>query len=200
MQFISRAPGDSVERPNAQQPLGVKFPGYTFNEDGLSNWVGHLISKHCPEPRFDPNGVQEEAWIKSPLLVHDYAKGGDIVQGIQRQVERLFLLDLGKRPEWASWTECETLFSECKILNQAGSTLHMIYFSNMGWDQRLRVCFVKLCLNLFYLTNDRLPGLDATNTIKHLFSIQKKLYETGARNFLFIDVPPVHRSPAGKYS
>lgn len=29
-----------------------------------------------------------------------------------------------------------------------------------------------------------------------LFAVQEELYESGARNFLFIDVPPIHRSPA----
>lgn len=31
-------------------------------------------------------------------------------------------------------------------------------------------------------------------------SLQKDLYSIGARNFLFIDVPPIHRSPVGKPS
>ncbi|KAF8910985.1 hypothetical protein CPB84DRAFT_1672002 [Gymnopilus junonius] len=159
VQFTPRVPGNSAGRPTAQQPLGVEFPGYTFNEDGLPNWVGHLISKHCPEPRFNPNGEQGEEWIKSPLLVHDYAKGGDIVQGIQRQFERLFLPDLSKRPDWAPWTESQTLF----------------------------ITWVGI--------NDCALGLDPRSTIKHLFSIQEKLFEIGARNFMFIDVPTVHRIP-----
>lgn len=36
-------------------------------------------------------------------------------------------------------------------------------------------------------------------TIMALFEVQDKLYKTGARNFLFIDVPPIERSPAGTY-
>uniref|UniRef100_A0A8H7XSY8 Uncharacterized protein n=1 Tax=Psilocybe cubensis TaxID=181762 RepID=A0A8H7XSY8_PSICU len=32
--------------------------------------------------------------------------------------------------------------------------------------------------------------------IGNLFATQQKLYDVGARNFLFIDVPPIHRSPA----
>jgi len=31
-----------------------------------------------------------------------------------------------------------------------------------------------------------------------LFSLQEQLYDTGARNFLFFDVPTIHRCPAGK--
>ncbi|KAG8795854.1 hypothetical protein FRC17_008067 [Serendipita sp. 399] len=32
--------------------------------------------------------------------------------------------------------------------------------------------------------------------MNELFILQKELYDKGARNFLFIDVPPVNRSPA----
>lgn len=34
-------------------------------------------------------------------------------------------------------------------------------------------------------------------SIMALFEVQDELYKTGARNFLFIDVPPIERSPAG---
>jgi hypothetical protein len=36
--------------------------------------------------------------------------------------------------------------------------------------------------------------------MKNLFDLQKTLYGAGARNFLFIDVPPMDRSPAGNYA
>ena len=34
--------------------------------------------------------------------------------------------------------------------------------------------------------------------IKALLDLQEVLYETGARNFMFIDVPPMHRAPCSK--
>jgi phospholipase/lecithinase/hemolysin len=34
--------------------------------------------------------------------------------------------------------------------------------------------------------------------LQKLFQLQEELYQAGARNFLFIDVPPIHRSPAGE--
>lgn len=47
-------------------------------------------------------------------------------------------------------------------------------------------------------------GLDANEgaerlqeTMDQFFALQKELYDTGARCFLFIDVPPIHRAPAG---
>ena len=41
----------------------------------------------------------------------------------------------------------------------------------------------------------RLPDV-----MNNVIDLQKTLYEAGARNFLFIDVPPIDRSPAGKYT
>ncbi|EJD02495.1 uncharacterized protein FOMMEDRAFT_141520 [Fomitiporia mediterranea MF3/22] len=38
---------------------------------------------------------------------------------------------------------------------------------------------------------------DPAESIDRLFEIQEKLYEAGARNFLFINLPPMKRSPLG---
>ena len=35
--------------------------------------------------------------------------------------------------------------------------------------------------------------------IKALLELQEVLYETGARNFMFIDVPPMHHAPCSKF-
>jgi len=40
-------------------------------------------------------------------------------------------------------------------------------------------------------------GLSPVESMKKLFTHLEKVYETGARNFLFIDVPTIHLSPAG---
>ncbi|PPQ87976.1 hypothetical protein CVT25_001055 [Psilocybe cyanescens] len=110
------------ERPSATDPLGIDFPGLTYNESGLPNWVGHLITKYCPEPRYNPENrdKQTEAWNNSPLLVHDYAKGGQTVAGVQSQIANLFLPTLGKKPKWAPWTAQETLFITWVGINDCG--------------------------------------------------------------------------------
>ncbi|KAF8154742.1 hypothetical protein B0H34DRAFT_852737 [Crassisporium funariophilum] len=136
------------DHPTAAQPLGVAFPGNTYNEEGLPNWVGCLISKHCPPPRFNPSvddDEQDEDYLESPLLVYDYAKGGDTVAGVRIQIEHSFIPTLTKTG--AAWDPVDTLFKP-------------------------------------------------KDTITELFELQEKLYHCGARNFLFIDVPPIHRSPA----
>ena len=120
-------------KPDANKPLGVPFPGITWNEPEMPNWVGHLITQYCPEPRYSPSdaglygksiysmfkricSVRHEeaqaAWAKSPLLVHDYARGGDRVPGVRRQIQELFLPGVGMKPDWAAWTATETLFGK----------------------------------------------------------------------------------------
>jgi len=79
------------------------------------NWIGHLITKYTPGPRFKsgkPLRKQDPQWAKSPLLVHNFARGGDTVDGVKRQIEISFLPDLGKKPEWAPWTATDSLFGE----------------------------------------------------------------------------------------
>lgn len=51
----------------------------------------------------------EQEWTDNPLLVHDYARGGDIMDGVKRQIERCFLPKLGARTE-IQWMAEGTLF------------------------------------------------------------------------------------------
>ncbi|GLB34892.1 hypothetical protein LshimejAT787_0204570 [Lyophyllum shimeji] len=153
------APRDCVS--TALQPLGVPFPGSTWNEPDLPNWVGHLVTKYFPRPRFIPAGVEQDAaYLERPLLVYDYAKGGDTVTGVRRQIQSRFLPSVGQKPDWASWSSDNSLFITWIGINDCA------YSRNHG-----------------------------TN-VKMLFSLEEELYDAGARNFLFIDVPPIHRSPA----
>ena len=41
-------------------------------------------------------------------------------------------------------------------------------------------------------------SVEHSSIVQQLFAQQQKLYSAGARNFLFIDVPPIHRTPAGR--
>ncbi|KAH9843044.1 uncharacterized protein C8Q71DRAFT_233062 [Rhodofomes roseus] len=133
--------------PTLENPLGVEFPGYTWAEPGKANWVGHLITEHA----------------LSPMLVYDYALGGDRVDGVRRQIERGFIPHLAPRPHWAPWTEQDTLFATWVGINDCS-----------------------------YETPETIPGV-----VSDLFKLQAKLYEHGARNFMFVDLPPIERSPSG---
>ncbi|THH10692.1 hypothetical protein EW145_g1141 [Phellinidium pouzarii] len=48
--------------------------------------------------------------------------------------------------------------------------------------------------------NDCAYGSEHASNIRRLFGLQEALYESGARNFLLIDVPPIHHSPAFSYA
>ncbi|PCH37968.1 carbohydrate esterase family 16 protein [Wolfiporia cocos MD-104 SS10] len=134
-------------RPSANNPLGVAFPGITWNEPNQPNWIGHLIKKHAP----------------APLLVFDYARGGDNVSGVRWQVRREFLQYLAPKPRWARWSEYDTLFITWVGINDCA-------FANA----------------------ETVPKF-----VAELFDLQDELYNAGARNFLLVDLPPIHRSPAG---
>ncbi|TFK29983.1 hypothetical protein FA15DRAFT_699549 [Coprinopsis marcescibilis] len=158
----SRAAFSEKYHPTADNPLGVPFPGDTWNEQGLPNWVGHLISKHSPQPRYNPHAQdgQDEAHKERPFLVYNYALGGDTVRGVSRQVLKEFIPTVGTKPMWAPWNERDSLF-----------------FTFVG-------------------INDTGMSDDHGTNINKLIGLQEKLYQAGARNFVFCDLPPVDNAPA----
>ncbi|KAJ4487877.1 hypothetical protein J3R30DRAFT_3432052 [Lentinula aciculospora] len=157
---------DGAKAPCALKPLGLDFPGYPlemWNEEGTPNWVGHLITKYTPEPRYKPDvDEQDEGYIDNPILVYDYAVGGSTIDGVKVQVGSFFLGQggVGTKPDWAPWTSEETLFVTWVGINDCSWSMHH------------------------------------DEAMSKLFGLQEQLYNAGARNFLFIDVPPMSRSPA----
>ncbi|KLO14732.1 hypothetical protein SCHPADRAFT_825871 [Schizopora paradoxa] len=137
-------------QPTPEQPLGVEFPGDTYNEPGEPNWVGFLARDFKPR----------DEGVEKPLLVYDYAVGGQMVHGVKHQVQGSFLPHVGEKPEWSPWTESDSLFS------------------------------------IWIGINDTAFGCQAKETIEKLYEVLQTLFDAGARNFLLIDVPPMHRSPA----
>ena len=55
-------------------------------------------------------GYLATQYAPSPMLVYDYAMGGDRVDGVRRQIEKDFLPHLAQKPRWAPWTGADTLF------------------------------------------------------------------------------------------
>ncbi|KAH9951458.1 SGNH hydrolase-type esterase domain-containing protein [Amylocystis lapponica] len=135
--------------PRAEDPLGVAFPGSTYTEHDTPNWVGHLVTNYSNH---------------GPLLVYDYAVGGDTVAGVSQQVREMFLPRVGSHPFWAPWGPSDTLF------------ITWVGINDCAWADETTIEL----------------------SIKRLFADQELLYESGARNFLFVDIPPIHRTPAGR--
>lgn len=102
------------------------------------------------------------------MLVYDYALGGDTVGGVKRQVHKDFLPHLATRPDWAPWSASDTLFITWIGINDCA-------------------------LNVF---SSHDPSVAMGKSVEELFALQEELYQAGARNFLFIDVPPTNRFPA----
>ncbi|KAI0780920.1 hypothetical protein BD413DRAFT_15510 [Trametes elegans] len=133
--------------PSDETPLGIEFPGVTWAEPAMPNWVGYLITEYT----------------HTKLLVYDYAIGGDAVHGVRKQVQVNFLPRMGEKPDWAPWGAEDSLFITWIGINDCA-----------------------------HLELDDIPS-----ALDELFDEQEQLYEAGARNFLFIDVPPIHRTPVG---
>lgn len=100
-------------RPSAIQPLGMPFPGITYNEPELPNWVGHLLTSYVPGPRYNTDKAveQDHEYLNNPLLAYVYARGGDRVMGVKRQIQKEFLPNAGKKPSWAPWGSDDSIFS-----------------------------------------------------------------------------------------
>ncbi|KAJ7198856.1 hypothetical protein GGX14DRAFT_373753 [Mycena pura] len=130
--------------PTREQPLGVEFPGTTFTDEGLPNWVGHLVTNYS---------------LGSRLLVYDYAVCGARVYDVENQIQAVFKAHIAEKPAWAPWAAKNALF----------------------------VTWVGI--------NDSAWCSDHTDNMAKLFSAQQTLYDHGARNFLFINVPPIDRAP-----
>jgi hypothetical protein len=108
--------------PIPGQPLGIQFPGNTFAEPGMPNWVGHLVTKHA---------------LHGEIMAYCYAVGGATVDGVNRQIRDTFPLEFGKnlKSEWAplDWNPTDTLFGEQDT--GEGVLFLVAYFlhSYLGW-------------------------------------------------------------------
>jgi phospholipase/lecithinase/hemolysin len=96
-----------------------------------------------------------------------------VVQGLKQQVKEWFLPHAGQKPTWAPWTSANSLFCIPSLL----SILQVVIWIGI---------------------NDMGIGYNPQRQLKALFEAQDSLYNAGARNFVFFNVPPTDRSPAGK--
>jgi len=123
-------------------------------------------------------GYVTTAYNKSQILTYNYAYGGatidaNLVQPYQPTVLSLtdqvnqFLTTVASKPASTPWTSDNALFSIWIGINDIG--------------------------NSFYLAGDRNAFSDTLLNAE--FALVQKLYDAGARNFLFVNVPCIERSP-----
>lgn len=150
----------------------------TWAEADKPNWVGHLITKYCPHPRFDPaKEEQSQEYRDHALLVYNYARGGDKVDGVQRQIQRFFLPKVGKKPEWAPWNADNTLF--CKKFN--ASTFRPGIFCVLSKNSTVTWIGINDCAYVQFMTfqplsltvNGSRNTIDNSRNIEDLFELQE---------------------------
>ncbi|KAG8911135.1 hypothetical protein FRC01_005908 [Tulasnella sp. 417] len=139
------------EKPKEETPLGVEFPGDTWVEDQKPNWVGHLINKYYP---------------KGPLLVYDYAVGGNDIDGMRRQIQKY------RQPGSPGHPDSE----ECWQGNNS------LFVTWIGFNDVAS------------------PALNIQAAVDVVFQLQEDLYDSGARNFLFMTIAPLPRASGGQRS
>ena len=109
----------------------------------------------------------------SQISAYIYATHGATVEAVKTNVEENFLPTVGQKPSTARWTNKDSLFSMLQSLIQSN----------------LSVTWIGV--------NDVNRGLDIDAQLDLFLEAQEKLYSAGARNFIFFNVPPFHRSPIG---
>jgi len=152
--------------PSASNPLGnPPYPGYTAANG--PNWVDWLTTYYNQSLLQTYNLAYGGATIDS-ALVKPYLP---TVLSLKNQIEDLYLPILSTPPDRSAhsalprWKSDDSLFLTWIGINDVGNTYY----------------------NQNYTFNDVL--------FDEYFSLEQKLYDTGARNFVFINVPPIDRSP-----
>lgn len=115
---------------------------------------------------------------ESSIYAYNFAYGGatidatlvtpylSTVKSLTDQVNQ-FVTNLGPKPSYAPWTSSNAIFSFFIGINDIG--------------------------NSYYLSGDRSAFSDTL--LNAYFAQVQKVYDAGGRNFLFINVPPIERSP-----
>ncbi|KAF8667694.1 hypothetical protein RHS04_09272 [Rhizoctonia solani] len=112
-------------------------------------------------------GYLTTQYNRSKLLTFDYAIGGNTVQGVRNQIMGDFLSTRG-----------------------AGHKPHYApWTASDSLFGGATACFVGI--------NDLNTHAPINPTINELFDLYETLYRVGARNFLFVSVPPIDRAPFG---
>ncbi|KAJ7189175.1 hypothetical protein C8R46DRAFT_1341741 [Mycena filopes] len=162
--------------PSVGNPFGnPPFPGFTGG--GGENFVG-----------FDT-----VTFNKSLILTYNYAYGGATINStlvapylptVLSLIDQVneFLAGAGKKPATAPWTSANALFTVWIGINDIG---------NSFFETGDRSAFSDLLLNQYFAQVQKL----AETPPNHPYLFRFLQYTAGARNFLFINVPPMERSP-----
>ncbi|KAF8058624.1 hypothetical protein FPV67DRAFT_1720474 [Lyophyllum atratum] len=166
--------------PASGNPLGnPPYPGYTAT--GGENWVDFVTTKNNRSLIFTYNYAYGGATIDAKLV----APYQPTVLSLTDQVNQ-FLSGAGTKPSSTPWTSANALFSIFIGINDIGNSYYL------SGD---RAAFSDTLLNAeFALVQKLVLVRDLTETTM-AFRVTKPSSNVGARNFLFVTVPPIDRSP-----
>ncbi|ELU39881.1 hypothetical protein AG1IA_06103 [Rhizoctonia solani AG-1 IA] len=185
--------GGVIQAVFGSNNVGPRWPGF----DGLrgDSYTAIGFDSWQPIPTdLNPMGVPYPGatWIdganwagylttqynRSKLLTFDYAIGGNTVQGVRNQIMGDFLSTrgAGHKPHYAPWTASDSLFG--------GATVSLAEPHKGLYPDHLNMS-----------SSTHAP---INPTINELFDLYETLYRVGARNFLFVSVPPIDRAPFGE--
>ncbi|KAF9224339.1 hypothetical protein BS17DRAFT_779653 [Gyrodon lividus] len=167
--------------PTPSNPLGIPFPGHTYATQRWSwvrvdtkeqpNWVGHLITKYSPGSNYVEGPKQ--SGLENSFTNEDHAASDS----------SLIIFDFAKGGDTITGVRSQILR---QFLLHVGVKPDWVTWAN---EDSLFVTWVGI--------NDCAFGIDPADHVKKLFEYHDLLYGAGARNFLFIDIPPMERSPGG---
>ncbi|KAI0700963.1 hypothetical protein C8T65DRAFT_656929 [Cerioporus squamosus] len=172
-----------VDKANFWFSFGDSYTQTGFTTTGAVPAPGNPLG-NPPYPGYTAVGgtnwvdVDTTVYNKSLILTYNYAYGGatinaSLVQPYEPTVLSLidqvneFMGQAASKPAFAPWTSNNALFSVWIGINDIG--------------------------NSYYQSGDRDAFSDVL--LDSYFGQVQKLYNVGARNFLFVNVPPVDRSP-----
>ena len=104
------------------------------------------------------------------LLAHDFAIPGGHVDDVKSQILNRFIPNVVEKPAWASW------------MDKISFICTLLLFSNVDLVTWIGINDVIHPENLGFQVNE-------------LFKLQERIYDAGARNFVFLTVPPIDRTP-----
>ncbi|KAI1099220.1 carbohydrate esterase family 16 protein [Jackrogersella minutella] len=153
--------------PSLSNPFGnPAYPGYTSSNG--PNWVGYLTVKYNASLLQTYNLAYGGATVDSALVM-PYVP---TVLSVKQQVEEEFIpgytSGAPKAPSAPEWTGADSIFAFWIGINDVGNS---------------------------YGSGPEASGLLYTKIFDVYSDLVDQLYSSGARNFVFINVPPVDRSP-----
>ncbi|KAF5374669.1 hypothetical protein D9615_008983 [Tricholomella constricta] len=167
--------------PAVGNPLGnPPYPGWTAT--GGENWVDYVTTQHNRSLVFTYNYAYGGATIDANLVT-PYTP---TVLSLTDQVNQ-FLSGAGTKPASTPWTSANALFSIWIGINDIGNSFYL------SGD---RAAFSDTLLNAEFALVQKLVLVRNFSEMSIIMLIIIITYSNaGARNFLFVNVPPIERSP-----